>query len=144
MFIRINQWTLGVVRYSAGIVDCTGGDLGLLDRKARKILTFNGLLHPCANIVRLYLKRCKGRRGLISAKDYVLSKCNGPWDYLAKLEEPMLKEVVKEDFMVEKEERKGMVEGIKKEIKPTGRKKVYMESSLNQQQTLRTVFRGNG
>ena len=105
-FIRINQWTLGVVRYSAGIVDSTGRDLGLLDRKARKILTCNGLFYPCANNVRLYLKRCKGRRGLISAKDSVLSKCNGPYDYLEKADEAMLKEVVKEDFMVEKERRK--------------------------------------
>ena len=95
-----------MVRYSAGIVDSTRGDLGLLDRKARKILTCNSLFHPCANDVRLYLKRCKGRRGLISAKDSVLSKCNGPCDYLEKSEEPMLKEVIKEDFMVEKERRK--------------------------------------
>ena len=92
-----------MVRYSAGIVDSTQGDLGLLDRKARKILTCNSLFHPCANDVRLYLKRCKGRRRLISAKDSVLSKCNGPCYYL---EEPILKEVVKEDFMVEKERRK--------------------------------------
>ena len=73
-----------MVRYSAGIVDSTGRDLGLLDRKASKILTCNGLFYPCANNVRLYLKRCKGRRGLISAKDSVLSKCNGPCDYLEK------------------------------------------------------------
>ena len=125
MFIRINQWTLGVVRYSAGIVDCTGEDLGLLDRKARKILTFNGLLHPCANIVRLYLKRCKGRRGLISAKDYVLSKCNGPWDYLAKLEEPMSKEVVKEDFMVEKEGKKEYGRRNKERSKTNWKEKIF-------------------
>ena len=95
-----------MVKYSAGIVDWTEGDLELLDRKERKFLTCNGLFHPCANVVRLYLKRCKGRRGLISAKDSVLSKCNGPCDYLEKSEEPMLKEVIKEDFMVEKERRK--------------------------------------
>ena len=54
----------------------------------------------------LYLKRCKGRRGVTSAKDWVLSKCNGSWDYLKKSEEPMLKAVVKEEVMVEKERRK--------------------------------------
>ena len=53
----MNQWTLGVVKYSAGIVDWTEGDLELLDRKERKFLTCNGLFHPCANVVRLYLKR---------------------------------------------------------------------------------------
>ena len=46
VFMGINQWALGVVRYSAGIVDLTGGDLELLDRKIGKILTCNGLFHP--------------------------------------------------------------------------------------------------
>ena len=59
VFIRINQWTLGVVRYSAGIVDWTRGDLELFDRKAKKVLKCNGLVHSCANVVRLYLKRCE-------------------------------------------------------------------------------------
>ena len=67
-FIMINQWTLGVVSYSAGIVDWTEGDLGLLDRKVRQILTCNGLFNPYGNVVRLYLKRCKGRRGLNQPK----------------------------------------------------------------------------
>ena len=69
VFMGMNQWTLGVVRHSAGIVDWTGGDLELLDRMTRKILTCNGLFHPCANVARLYLKRFEGGRGLISAKD---------------------------------------------------------------------------
>ena len=68
MFMGINQWALGVVRYSAGIVCWTGGDLELLDRKARTILTCDDLLHPRANVARLYL---------IPAKDCVLSECNG-------------------------------------------------------------------
>ena len=64
VFIRINQLVLGVVRNSAGIVDSTGGDLELLDRKTKKFLTCNNLFHPCDNGVRLYLKRCKGKRRL--------------------------------------------------------------------------------
>ena len=60
IFIAINQWPSGVVRYSAGIVDWTGGDLELFDRKKRKILTCGGLFHLHANAARLYLKRCKG------------------------------------------------------------------------------------
>ena len=81
------------------------GNLKPLDRKTRKILTCYSFFHPRANVARLYLKRCEGGRGLISAKDCVLSECNGLWDYLEK-SEPMLKEVVKEDFMVEKEGKK--------------------------------------
>ena len=63
MFMEINQWALGVVRYSAGIVDWTRGDLELLDRKTRKILTYNGLFYPGANVPRLYLKRCEIGKG---------------------------------------------------------------------------------
>ena len=64
VFIRINQLVLGVVRNGAGIVDSTRGDLELLDRKTKKILTCNNLFHRCDNVVRLYLKRCKGKRRL--------------------------------------------------------------------------------
>ena len=77
-----------------------------MDRKIRKILTCNGFFDPRANVARLYLKICEGGRGLISARDCVLSKCNRLWDYLEKSKEPMLKVVVKEDFMMEKEGEK--------------------------------------
>ena len=50
-----------MVKYSAGIVDWTEGDLELseiwIERKILKFLTCNGLFHLCANVVRLYLKR---------------------------------------------------------------------------------------
>ena len=38
----------------------------LVDRKARKIMTMNGALHPKSDIDRLYLGRKNGGRGLIS------------------------------------------------------------------------------
>ena len=76
-----------------------------MDRITRKILTCNGLLHPGPNVAWLYLKRCEGGRRLISAKNCVLSECNGSWDYLEKSKETLLMEVVKEDFIMEKEER---------------------------------------
>ena len=37
-----------------------------------------------------------------------------------------------------------MIEELKKGMKPIGRKKADMGSSLNRLSTLRTVFRGNG
>ena len=37
------------------------------------------------------------------AKDWVLRECNGLSDYLEKSEERMLKEIVKENLMMEKE-----------------------------------------
>ena len=44
------------------------------------------------------------------------------WDYLEKLEEPMLKKVIKEDFMVENKEKRSIIEGLKKGMKPTRKK----------------------
>ena len=64
------------------------------------------MFHPRANVARLYSQRCERGRGLMSAIDCVLSECNGPLDYLEKSKEPMLKEVVKEDFIMEKEGKK--------------------------------------
>ena len=58
---------------SAGIVNLTSGDTELLDRKIRKILTCNGLFYLHVNVIRLYLKACKGEGGLISVKDCSLS-----------------------------------------------------------------------
>ena len=101
----INQWALVVTRYSAGIVGCTWGDLENLDGKTRKIVTCNGLFHPRANVARFYLKRYERGRGLISAKDCVLSECNGLCFFLEKSKKFMQKNVVK-DFMVEKEGKK--------------------------------------
>ena len=67
VFVGINQWEVGLVKHSAGIVDWTGIDLELLDRKTRKILTCNSLFHSRANVASVYYKkRCKG--GVISAK----------------------------------------------------------------------------
>ena len=56
---------------------------------------------------------------------------------MEKPEKPLLKEVVKEDFMMEKEEKKAYDRRIKetnemKEMKPIGRKKPGVGSSLDQ------------
>ena len=44
----------------------------------------------------------------------------------------MLKEAVKEDFIIEKEGEKEYDRILKQRMKPTGRKKAYLESFLNQ------------
>ena len=97
----INQWALGVIRYSAGIVDWVQGDLERIDRKTRKVLTCNGSFHPRANVARLYLKRREGGRGLLSVEHCVRSESNSLWDYVSNSEEPLLKHVLDENFMVD-------------------------------------------
>ena len=42
----INSRAVSLVRYGAGIIDWTKEELKKIDRKTRKILTMNGMLHP--------------------------------------------------------------------------------------------------
>ncbi len=59
----INTWAMSLMRYSAGIVEWTKEDLDVMDRRTRKLMTMNGMLHPRANVSRLYLPTSEGSRG---------------------------------------------------------------------------------
>ena len=61
----INTWAVGVIRYSAGIIDWTIQDIKRLDIKTQKIMTKNGALHPRSNVGSLYLNRYERGRGLL-------------------------------------------------------------------------------
>lgn len=56
----INAWAVGVVLYSAGIMDWTVEELVSMGRKTWKILAMNCVIHTRSNIGRLYLAN-KGR-----------------------------------------------------------------------------------
>ena len=58
----INAWAVGVVRYSAGIVDWTMEEVANMDRRTRKILAMNSCLHTRSNVAKLYLQRKEGGR----------------------------------------------------------------------------------
>ena len=89
----INAWAIGVVRYSAGIVDWTKEDLKQMDVKTRKILTLCGAFHKRGSVFRLYLKRKEGGRGLISVEDCVRQEEAGLSTYVKGSGEWMLKAV---------------------------------------------------
>ena len=56
----INAWAVGVVPYSAGIMDWTVEDLVSMGRKTWKILAMNCFTHTRRNVGRLYLPRKGG------------------------------------------------------------------------------------
>ncbi len=91
----INAWAVGVVRYSAGILDWTRKDVRAMDVKTRKILTMCGAYRKQSSVDRLYMKRKDGGRGLISVEECVESEVKSLGEYVAKSEEWMLKEVAK-------------------------------------------------
>merc|ERR1712048_1224198 len=90
----INAWAVGVVRYSAGILDWTCHELKKLDTKTRKILTMAGAFNRKSSTVRLYRKRNEGGRGLISIEDCVRCEEANLSQYVQNSDEWLLKEVI--------------------------------------------------
>ena len=73
----INAWAIGVVQYTAGILDWTESELKRLDVKTRKTLSMAGAFHTRGSTLRLYIKRKEGGKGLISVEDCVkMEKAN--------------------------------------------------------------------
>ena len=81
VIVVINTRAVSVPRYGAGIINWTKAELESMDRKTRKRMTIYGMLHPKANMDRLYLPRGRGGRGLISVEDCVRAEENGLANY---------------------------------------------------------------
>ena len=61
----INSLSIPVLTYGFGIIQWLKSEIEKIDRKTRKILTINGMHHPCADAQRLYVQRKNGGRGLL-------------------------------------------------------------------------------
>eukprot|EP00794_Sanderia_malayensis_P013027 gene13027-14365_t len=61
----VNTLAVPVVQYSYNIINWNLPDLQRMDRKTRKLLNANKMLHPKSDVDRLYLPRKEGGRGLI-------------------------------------------------------------------------------
>ena len=81
MINGINAWAVGVIRYSAGIVDWTMEELVSMDRRTRKILAMNGCMHTRSNVATLYIPRKEGGRGLISNEECVRKESKSLYSY---------------------------------------------------------------
>jgi len=95
----INAWAIGVVRYSAGIIDWTEKDLKRMDVKTRKTLSMAGAFHTRGSSHRLYIKRKEGGKGLISVEDCVKMEKANLRSYVSDSEEWLLKEVAAMDLV---------------------------------------------
>lgn len=90
----INSWGIGIVRYTAGVLDWGQTELRAMDVKTRKTLTLHGAFHRNSDVDRLYLKRKDGGRGLISVLDCVRMEEENLMVYATQSEEWMLQKVV--------------------------------------------------
>ena len=126
MINGINEWAVGVIRYSAGVIDWTLQDIKRMDVKTRKQMTMNGALHPRANVGRIYLKRNEGGRGLLSVEECVLAETKGLSEYIGRNEEPMLIQVREENIFNEEETKEEYQKRLHQE-----RVKGFKEKSLH-------------
>ena len=99
----INTCAVSVLRCSAGSVDWTVVELVSMDRRTRKILAMNGCMHTRSNVVRLYLPRKEGGRGLISIKECVAKESKSLHGYLGETTKWMLQAALKEKVLDEEE-----------------------------------------
>ena len=59
---------MAVFTYGAGMLQWKESELKDVDRKSRKEMTMDGVLHPKSNVDRLNMKRKEGGRGLMSVE----------------------------------------------------------------------------
>ena len=83
----MNAWAVRIIRYGAGVLDCTKEELKSIDIKTRKLTTMNGSLDPGGNVSRLYLARKGGGRGLISCEECMNVEVQSLDKYLSENEE---------------------------------------------------------
>ena len=95
----INSRAVSLVRYGAGIIDWTKEELRKIDRKTRKILTMNRMLHPQSDVDRLYIPRKEGGRGLLGVEDCVQIEVESLAKYVSASDELLLQAVSKEHLI---------------------------------------------
>ena len=91
-----NNSNNNILRYEAGVINWTKAELESIDRKTRKQMTIYGMLHPLADVQRLYLPRGQGGRGLKSVEDCVRLKEAGLADYVQSSTRLLIVAVAKE------------------------------------------------
>ena len=72
-----NTWVVSILRYGAEIFKRNKGELQEMDRKTKKFMTMNKELHSRSDVVRFYVSRKNGSRGLIGCENSMKSEENG-------------------------------------------------------------------
>ena len=106
----INARAVSLIRYGAGIICWSKEELRNLDRKTRKLLSVYRSLHPQADVVRLYVKRSQGGRGLLSVEDCVNIEVGSLCRYVETSKEKLLIAIKNENVLDEGEEKEGIIQ----------------------------------
>ncbi|KAJ8936201.1 hypothetical protein NQ318_008498 [Aromia moschata] len=93
----ISSWAVPVLTYSFGIVKWSVNDLDELDRLTRRLLTKFRHLHTNSSVIRLYLPRRRGGRGLLNIKNQCLNQEASLRRKLLTNRDPLITAVARED-----------------------------------------------
>ncbi|KAJ8962190.1 hypothetical protein NQ318_018154 [Aromia moschata] len=93
----INSWAVPVLTYSFGIVKWSVTDLDELDRLTRRLLTKFRQLHTNSSVIRLYLPRRRGGRGLLNIKNQCLNQEASLRRKLLTNRDPLITAIARED-----------------------------------------------
>ena len=88
--MALNTWAVSIFRYGAGTLKWNKNEPQEMDRKTRKLMTMNKELHPRSDVIRLYVSRKNGGRGLIGCENSMKSEENGLGWYVKNNIEPLL------------------------------------------------------
>lgn len=121
----INAWAIGIVRYTAGVLDWGKVELRKIDVQTRKMMTMHGAFHRNSNVDRLYLKRKDGGRGLISVLDCVRLEEENLLKYVTESSEWMLQKVLEHGIV------KGNAQADYKKAKEHERKESLLAKPLH-------------
>ena len=93
----INSLAVPVVQYSFGIIDWKISELKKIDTKTCKLLNMQKMLHPKADVERLYIPRKDGGRGLIDVETAFKTATIGLDHYLNHKEGQYPKQVLEHE-----------------------------------------------
>ncbi|XP_045541510.1 uncharacterized protein LOC123723010 [Papilio machaon] len=96
-FRAFNSWVMPSLTYSFGILRWTQTELDILDRRVRCMLTTHRMHHLRSSVMRLYIPRKCGGRGLLNAKDMHNREVYNLREYFLKIDEEIHRDVVSVD-----------------------------------------------
>ena len=129
----INTQALSLLRYSAAFLDWIGAELEEMEGRTRNLMTMHWALNPKSDVVRIYLSRKEGGRGLICVEDTVKLAILGLARYVLTSEEGLLIATRRVDGAYE--QHLGMIESVKefKERRRNEQSNVLKQKKLHEQ-----------
>ncbi|XP_064214079.1 uncharacterized protein LOC135266755 [Tribolium castaneum] len=93
----VNTWAIPTITYTFGVIQWSQTDLERIDRKIRTDMTANRIHHTNASVIRLYLPRRSGGRGLLNLEHLWKKQIINLRKYFKEKQTPLLKVICEID-----------------------------------------------